>query len=80
MVADPDKTTTIKVKGKHLDLMDMAAQNLYGCQGVSRMTVLEQLLSDHPDIPEWIVGNSSKRIVADGGSTSQANLNGVNAD
>ena len=50
--SDDDGTdyTTMSVKSEHLDMMDDAAESLFNTDRVSRSTVLERLIAEHPDV------------------------------
>ena len=79
-MVDSEKRTTIKVKGKHLDMMNVTGKILYDCEEVNRMTVLEQLIDDHPLVPSWVVENNGQKVATDGGSTEQMDFDSITQD
>lgn len=47
---DERQWTSLSVHPEHLDLLDRAAEGIFGTTEVSRSAVLERLIEDHPDV------------------------------
>ena len=75
-ITNLDASSTVTVERRHLKMLDVATQSIFGCEGVNRVSILERLIKDHDDVPtEEIEELKETTLITDGGK--QIDLNTV---